>query len=140
MANFGNELRQQRNGQGVQLEDISAATRITVRHLRALEEEAFEELPGGVFNKGIVRSYARFLHLDEHATVSAFMDACRRSGVRSHEEQEWSEFAENVSNQRGKRRNSNLWKWVGVVLMFLVLAALAFGVLWWIRHYKIVAR
>jgi cytoskeleton protein RodZ len=140
MANFGSELRQQRNWQGVQLEDISAATRITVRYLRALEEEAFGELPGGVFNKGIVRSYARFLNLDEHATVAAFMDACRRSGVRNHEEQEWGEFAENVSNQRGKRRNSDLWKWAGVLLMLLVVTAAGVGVWWWIRHYKIVAR
>jgi len=57
---------------GVSLEEISESTKIGTRSLRALEQEDFEKLPGGIFNKGFVRAYARFLGLDEDQAVSDF--------------------------------------------------------------------
>ena len=57
---------------GISLEEISASTKIGTRSLRAIEEEDFEKLPGGIFNKGFVRAYSRFLGLDEEQTVSDF--------------------------------------------------------------------
>jgi cytoskeleton protein RodZ len=57
---------------GVSLEEISESTKIGTRSLRALEEEDFEKLPGGIFNKGFVRAYSRFLGLDEEQAVADF--------------------------------------------------------------------
>lgn len=57
---------------GVTLEEIAAATRISTRFLEALENEHWEELPGGVFNRGFIRSVARFLGLDEDALVAEY--------------------------------------------------------------------
>lgn len=57
---------------GVSLEEIAAATRISTRFLEALENERWEELPGGVFNRGFIRSVARFLGLDEDALVAEY--------------------------------------------------------------------
>jgi len=57
---------------GISLEEISASTKIGTRSLRAIEEEDFEKLPGGIFNKGFVRAYSRFLGLDEEQTVADF--------------------------------------------------------------------
>lgn len=72
MSNFGDKLRREREMRGVTLEEISESTKIGTRSLRALEQEDFEKLPGGIFNKGFVRAYSRFLGLDEDQTVADF--------------------------------------------------------------------
>src|SRR4029077_4400520 len=45
--------------------------------LRALEDEHFDPLPGGIFNKGFVRAYARQVGLDEEETVADYLAALR---------------------------------------------------------------
>jgi cytoskeleton protein RodZ len=68
---------------GVTIEEISAATRISTRFLEALESEHWEELPGGVFNRGFIRSVARFLGLDEDALVAEYaLETKNRPGPR----------------------------------------------------------
>jgi len=71
-GNFGETLRREREMRGVSLEEISNATRISTRFLLALENEQWHELPGGVFNRGFVRSVARFLGIDEDALVAEY--------------------------------------------------------------------
>jgi cytoskeletal protein RodZ len=69
---FGESLKREREMRGVTLEEISAATRIATRFLRAIENEQWDQLPGGVFNRGFVRAVARFLGLDEESTVAEY--------------------------------------------------------------------
>ena len=54
------------------LEEVSAATRISTRFLEAIENEHWDKLPGGVFNRGFIRSVARFLGLDEDSMVAEY--------------------------------------------------------------------
>jgi cytoskeletal protein RodZ len=69
---FGDHLKREREMRGVSLEEISAATRIAPRILAALESEQWELLPGGVFNRGFIRSVARYLGLDEDSLVAEY--------------------------------------------------------------------
>jgi cytoskeleton protein RodZ len=69
---FGEHLKREREMRGVTLEEISAATRIAPRFLAALESEQWELLPGGVFNRGFIRSVARYLGLDEDSLVAEY--------------------------------------------------------------------
>jgi cytoskeletal protein RodZ len=57
----------------MQLEDVSLATKVGTRFLRALEEERLDQLPGGIFNKGFIRAYARHLGLDENEIVADYL-------------------------------------------------------------------
>ncbi len=75
MESFGAKLRREREKKGITLDDISLSTKIGTRLLRALEDEHFDQLPGGIFNKGFVRAYARHLGLDEDQTVSDYLAA-----------------------------------------------------------------
>src|SRR5215469_8425685 len=75
MGSFGDRLKKEREQRGITLDDISLTTKIGTRLLRALEEEKFEQLPGGIFNKGFVRAYARHVGLDEDQTVADYMSA-----------------------------------------------------------------
>ena len=57
---------------GVSRAEICAATRIGTRFLEALENEQWEVLPGGIFNRGFIRAVARFLGLDEDDLVAEY--------------------------------------------------------------------
>lgn len=83
MGAFGEKLRKQREQRGIELDKISNATKISTRMLRALEEEHFDQLPGGVFNKGFVRAYARQVGLDAEEAVSDYLAALRESQVQA---------------------------------------------------------
>jgi len=82
VGSFGEKLRKQREQRGIALEAISNATKISPRMLRALEEEHFEQLPGGVFNKGFVRAYARQVGLNEEEAVADYLTALRESQIQ----------------------------------------------------------
>src|SRR5258708_12605612 len=75
MGAFGDRLRREREMRGITLDEIAESTKISRRHLEALEGEHFDQLPGGVFNKGFVRAYARFLGIDEDQAVADYSAA-----------------------------------------------------------------
>jgi cytoskeleton protein RodZ len=70
---FGDNLKREREMRGVSLEEISAATRIATRFLQAIENEQWDQLPGGVFNRGFVRAVAHYLGLDEENIVAEYV-------------------------------------------------------------------
>lgn len=75
MGAFGDRLRREREMRGITLDEITESTKISRRHLEALEGEHFDQLPGGVFNKGFVRAYARFLGIDGDQAVADYAAA-----------------------------------------------------------------
>ncbi len=123
MMNFGSELRQHRLSQGMGLDALSTSTKISLRYLVALESDRFTELPGGVFNRGIVRSYAKALGLDEKRQVEQYLQASGETLAPAVTDMGWTKFAQNVSASRGGTRRRSAW--VGVVGMFAGLAGLA---------------
>ncbi len=81
MGEFGEKLRKHREQRGIALDAISNTTKISTRMLRAIEEEHFDQLPGGVFNKGFVRAYARQVGLNEEEAVTDYLTALRESQI-----------------------------------------------------------
>jgi cytoskeleton protein RodZ len=75
MGSFGQRLQREREMRGITLEEIATSTKIGTRSLRALEEEDFDQLPGGIFNKGFVRAYAKYLGIDEEQAVADYLAA-----------------------------------------------------------------
>ncbi|HSZ60763.1 MAG TPA: helix-turn-helix domain-containing protein [Terriglobales bacterium] len=73
MPSFGEKLKKEREKRNITLDQISATTKISTRMLQALEEDKFNQLPGGIFNKGFVRAYSRCLGLDEDQTVADYL-------------------------------------------------------------------
>src|ERR1700675_3262606 len=69
---FGERLKREREMREVSLKEVTTATRIGPRFLEALENEEWEKLPGGVFNRGFVRAIARFLGLDEENLLAEY--------------------------------------------------------------------
>jgi cytoskeleton protein RodZ len=75
LPSFGEKLKQEREKRKITLEQISVSTKIGTRMLQALEEDKFNQLPGGIFNKGFVRAYSRVVGLDENQTVAEYLQA-----------------------------------------------------------------
>jgi len=72
-GSFGEHLRREREMRGVSLDEITTATRIATRFLEAIENERWDQLPGGVFNRGFVRAMAHYLGLDEESIVAEYV-------------------------------------------------------------------
>jgi cytoskeleton protein RodZ len=63
-AGIGTTLREARNRRGIDLAEVEAAIKIRARYLRAMENEEWGALPGGVYTRGFIRTYAGYLGLD----------------------------------------------------------------------------
>ncbi len=74
MTDFGGKLRQARERRGVSLRQIAASTKISVAALEALERNDVSRLPGGIFSRAFVRSYAIEVGLDPDETVREFLE------------------------------------------------------------------
>ena len=72
-SDFGARMRQVREQRGVSLREIADATKISVSALEALERNDISRLPGGIFSRGFVRSYAEQIGIDPEQTVREFL-------------------------------------------------------------------
>lgn len=66
MSSIGEQLRGERERQGLSISKIAEQLRINSQYLEAIESGETEKLPGGFFYRSFVRQYARFLGLDEN--------------------------------------------------------------------------
>ena len=72
-SGFGDKLREARERRSLSLRQIANATKISMITLEALERNDIKRLPGGIFSRGVVRSYALEVGLDPESTIEEFM-------------------------------------------------------------------
>jgi cytoskeletal protein RodZ len=82
---FGDKFRKAREGKKLSLDDVSRVTKIGARMLQAIEEEHFDLLPGGVFNKGFIRAYAKHLGLNDEEAVTDYLTCLRQAQVDANQ-------------------------------------------------------
>ena len=80
---FGNKFRKAREKRNFSLEDVSNVTKIGTRMLQAIEEEHFDLLPGGVFNRGFIRAYAKHLGLNDQEAVDEYVECLREAQINA---------------------------------------------------------
>ncbi len=114
VENFGSYLKHERELRGITLEAISGTTKIHIRFLRALENNNFEELPGDVFIKGYIRSYADIIGSDPEETLNVY-----------------EEFVGNKVPKKNldsaNQSNISAIKFLGYALIGLIVLALVFS-------------
>jgi len=72
MTNFGATFKKARESKGISLDQIANQTRISTRFLAAIENEEFQLLPGGIFSRGFVRSFAEAVGIDPAQAVADY--------------------------------------------------------------------
>jgi cytoskeleton protein RodZ len=128
MGAFGDNLRREREMRGITLTEISESTKISKRWLQALEEEQFSLLPGGVFNRGFVRAYARFLGISEDAAVADYLVA---SNEKAPEE---DKFPLEVQEKPEMPRSAPRRFGIPVAIFAAGVALVVGGVAYWMGH------
>lgn len=136
MAGFGEELRGERERQGVSLEAMSTETKVQPRHFEALEQGEFHELPGGVFRRGILRAYLNALNLEEAAWMPQFeASVAEHARARGEpvisDDEAWVTFASNVKKNRMTPQRREGLRWAGVAGLLGTVGAAG----WAVWHY-----
>jgi len=128
MGSFGKDLRMEREARDIALEHITAVTKISRHHLLALEEDDFDQLPGGILSKGIVRGYATAVGLEPQDWTERFMKEYQASGQVLDDDRNWMAFASNVGKARMQQREARELRirWIGALMLLLAAAALGF--------------
>jgi len=71
-STLGEKLRQARQERGISISEVAEQTRISSLYLEAIENDEYKTLPGGIFNKGFVRSYAKYVGVDEQEALQDY--------------------------------------------------------------------
>lgn len=113
---IGEELRRARELMGATLSDVENETKIRTKYLAAMENDAFDVLPGKVYVKGFLRNYARFLGLDGEALVNLYEEQFAPRVVEEKEQ-------EDMPNQPVPKNNKSPGWWKGLAAVAVVLLA-----------------
>lgn len=69
---LGEKLRQAREERGITISEVAEHTRISPHYLQAIENDEFKILPGGIFNKGFIKTFAKYVGVDENEAMSDY--------------------------------------------------------------------
>lgn len=75
LPGVGDRLKAEREARGLSLDDISQTLKVSRRILDQVEANAWAELPGYTFARGVVRGYAKLVHLDADSLLRELDDA-----------------------------------------------------------------
>ena len=120
VENFGSYLKHERELRGVPLEEIAESTKIHIRFLEALENNEFDLLPGEVFIKGYIRSYAQVIGIDVAEMVNTYDESAGRD--RKEEIKKVQETKQMVRSRKKKQ--------VGYALAGVILTGVFFLGYW----------
>ena len=125
---FGAKLRDARERRGISLRQIANATKISISALEALERNDVSRLPGGIFSRAFVRSYAIEVGLDPDAAIQEFIAQFPADATSAHMAVETVEDAISVDRER---------RMAGTVLSLALIALPIAGA---VLYYAVVGR
>jgi cytoskeleton protein RodZ len=126
-SGFGARLRDARERRGVSLRDIAGATKISVAVLEALERDDISKLPGGIFGRAFVRSYAVEVGLDPETTIQDFITQFPNDSVTAGHPT--SDRGEDSVAFEGERRTAATFLWLIAISVPIVAGVLYFATL-----------
>jgi cytoskeletal protein RodZ len=128
MESVGELLRSEREAQEKTIEDVATATRMGASVLEAIESDRFSVLPAPVYVKGHLRTYARYLGLDEDDIVDKYMRFTQQN--EPDELDEWD--AVEIELQEQRRETGKRWVWmIGGAIAVVVIVLL---IVKWANH------
>ena len=121
LSSPGARLKAERERQGFEQEELATKLHITRHYLRAIEEDAYDRLPGVVFARGYVRNYCLLLEMPTEPLMTMF-EALVETARKEKE-------AEGVPKRKLTRVDRNQ-RWLSLSLFVFVSL---FGVLWFLN-------
>jgi len=118
MDSVGELLRTERESRGHSVADVAKATRMSTGIIQALEDDRFSVLPAPVYVKGHLRTYARFLGLDEEEVVQKYLRFTEQQ--ESVEPDEWD--AVELELHEARASTGRRWIWLAAAAVVVVVA------------------
>lgn len=123
---LGEKLRQAREARGMTISQIAEQTRISAHYIEAIENNDFDLLPGGVFNKGFIKLYARCVGLDEQEVIQDYLRQ-----VSEKQEQELKIYKPEVLIDEDKPSKLPM-----IILAILLIGLIAWGSFALMNYFK----
>ena len=127
MPTLGEELKRLREEKGLSLRQVSDATHIGTRFLQAIEADNYSILPGGIFNRGFVRSFARSVGLDEEQALVLYNQQLEVQGGETPRV--------NAPSLEGIEEDTSS-PWGSIALIVIILLLLSAGIYTAYRWFK----
>jgi cytoskeleton protein RodZ len=124
MDDFGGKLRQARERRGISLRQIAASTKISASALDGLERNDISKLPGGIFSRAFVRSYAVEVGLDPDETVHEFLERFNQDPPPSAEPRAAVLPETERSYQEQQRKAARTLAIIGAALIMLAVGGI----------------
>lgn len=83
---LGEKLRQARESRGINISEVAEQTRISRLYLESIENNDYRGLPGGIFNKGFVKSFAKYVGIDDQEALQDYAKLIADQGEDKIEE------------------------------------------------------
>ncbi|MGH9945283.1 MAG: RodZ domain-containing protein [Pyrinomonadaceae bacterium] len=131
LSSLGTRLRRAREERGLSLRELADRTRISRRHLEAIEADDYKPLPGGIFNRSFVKSFAREVGFDEQEALNLYGQTARERGETPEDFPATRQHSRVYSNADSAR--SPL---VTALISALILAVLTLGVYAGLHYYQ----
>jgi len=74
LEQIGIKLKNERQNSGISLQQVSEATKISIRYLQSIESGSFSAIPGEVYLKGFLKIYGDFLGLKGQTLVEEYKE------------------------------------------------------------------
>jgi cytoskeleton protein RodZ len=113
---FGANLKRERELRAISLEEISKATKISIRLLGAIEMDRYDILPESIFRKSFIKGYAKYLGMNEDKVLQEYILATQTASPPATEEKS--------SGGKSYLRPPDNVRWIipGFVALLIVLA------------------
>ncbi|CAN5653243.1 hypothetical protein BH20ACI4_BH20ACI4_03140 [soil metagenome] len=121
---LGEKLRQAREERGITISEVSEQTRISPLYLEAIENDDFSPLPGGIFNKGFVKTFAKYVGVDENEALQDYVRLITQQ-TGSEENLEPQTYKPEVLTD-DRTTSSNL---LTIVFAIVILGLMTWGIL-----------
>src|SRR3712207_5287958 len=126
---LGEKLRQAREERGLSISEVAEQTRISALYLESIENNDFKPLPGGIFNKGFVKSYAKFVGVDEQEALQDYAALIAQQGEDINESPK-TYRAEVLTDEN--TRTSLL---PTLLFSIIILGLMVWGIMAFLRYY-----
>lgn len=125
---LGEKLRQAREARGITISEVADQTRIAPLYIESIERDDFSPLPGGIFNKGFVKSFARYVGVDEQEALQDYAKLIAGQDNQLSEEPK-TRRPEVLTDDRASISNLPT-----IIIAILILGLMTWGVLALVRY------
>lgn len=125
---LGEKLRQAREERDISISEVAEQTRISPLYIEAIENDDYSPLPGGIFNKGFVKSFAKFVGVDEDEALQDYSRQLSQQNEGQPEADTKTYRPEVLTDDRSRSLLPT------IIFAAIILGLMTFGILALVRY------